>query len=233
MAQTTYSNSTRQLQRLQDPNVVITNANGTVTVYSPVTGDVIPQGLASDGSGSGFSLCAVLWIVFSFTVGVPLMLAGYRGWRLTTGTAIGVSVALSCKQRPHSCLPTKNPDPSAAWSVFVNTLDNVGISDITLTAFVLSLFGLGFLFGLLEVGRIAGILQLGIQGGLAIGIRIVLLRSGLLVSDPTAFFVNWLIVASCGFACAILVVWKQRIGLVRVEFLLSGVPPSRLKRISS
>jgi hypothetical protein len=107
-----------------------------------------------------------------------------------------------------------------AWSVFVNTLDNVGISDITLTALVLSLFFLGFLFGLLEVGRMAGLLQLGIQGGLAIGIRIVLLRSRLLISDPTVFFVNWLLIAFCGLACAILVVWKQRVGLVRVEFLL-------------
>jgi hypothetical protein len=93
-----------------------------------------------------------------------------------------------------------------------------------LTVLVLGLFALGFLFGLLEVGRMAGVLQLGIQGGLAVGIRIVLLRSRLLVPDATAFFVNWLLIGFCGLACAILVVWKQRVGLVRVGFLLNGVP---------
>lgn len=196
MAQTTYSMAAQQLQRLQDPNVIVTNTNGTVVVYSPLTGDEIPQGLATDGSGSGFSLPAVLWIAFSFTVGVPLMLAGFRGWRLSTGAAIGLSVAVT------------------TWSVFVNTLDNVGISDITLTALVLVLFCLGFLFGLLEVGRMVGLLQLGIQGGLAIGIRIVLLRSLLLIPDPAAFFVNWLLVAFCGLASAVLVIWKQRVGLL-------------------
>ncbi|KAG2159189.1 uncharacterized protein EDB93DRAFT_1118747 [Suillus bovinus] len=196
MAQTSYSMATHQLQHLQDPNVVVTNTNGTVVVYSPLTGNEIPQGLATDGSGSGFSLPAILWITFSFTVGVPLMLAGFRGWRLTTGAAIGLSVAVT------------------SWSVFVNTLDNVGISDITLTALVLVLFCLGFIFGLLEVGRMVGLLQLGIQGGLAIGIRIVLLRSLLLVPEPAAFFVNWLLIAFCGFASAVLVIWKQRAGLL-------------------
>ncbi|OAX42816.1 hypothetical protein K503DRAFT_796862 [Rhizopogon vinicolor AM-OR11-026] len=196
MAQTTYSTATEQLQRLQDPNVIISSSNGTTIVYSPLTGDEIPQGLATDGSGSGFSLCAILWIVFSFTLGIPLMLAGFRGWRLTTGVALGLSIAL------------------ASWSVFVNTLDNVGISDIILTVLVLALFALGFLFGLLEVGRMAGVLHLGIQGGLAVGIRIVLLRSRLLVPDATAFFVNWLLIGFCGLTCAILVVWKQRVGLL-------------------
>jgi tryptophan-rich sensory protein len=118
------------------------------------------------------------------------------------------------------------PNLSVAWSVFVNTLDNVGISDITLTALVLVLFCLGFLFGLLEVGRMAGLLQLGIQGGLAIGIRIVLLRSLLLVPEPTAFFVNWLLIAFCGLGSAVLVIWKQRAGLVSVGFVLYGLTAS-------
>jgi hypothetical protein len=95
MAQST---ATHQLQRLQDPNVIISNSNGTTVVYSPLTGYEIPQGLATDGSGSGFSTSAILWIVFSFTLGIPLMLAGFRGWRLTTGAAIGLSVAVTCKQ---------------------------------------------------------------------------------------------------------------------------------------
>lgn len=219
MAQTTNSTDIR----LQDPNVIISSSNGTTIVYSPLTGDEIPQGLATDGSGSGFSLNAILWIVFSFTLGVPLMLAGFRGWRLTTGAAIGLSVSLACKQQP-VIYPFKIPNSFTAWSVFVNTLDNVGISDIILTVLVLVLFALGFLFGLLEMSRMAGILQLGIQGGLTIGIRIVLLRNLLLVPNATAFFVNWLLIAFCGLVCAILVIWKQRVGLVRIDLLLHDVP---------
>ncbi|KIJ66036.1 hypothetical protein HYDPIDRAFT_27237 [Hydnomerulius pinastri MD-312] len=186
----------QELQRLQDPNVIFSNNNGTIIVYSPITGQEIPQGLASDGSGSGFSTTAIVWIAFSFTVGAPLLLVGIRGWRLTLGAALGMAAAL------------------ASWAVFVNTLDNVGISDIALTIFVLSLFGLGFLLGLLEMARVAGILILGILGGLALGIRIVLLRPGLLVPNPTAFFVNWLLIGICGLACSILVIWKQKIGLL-------------------
>ncbi|KAF8841694.1 hypothetical protein BDN67DRAFT_966768 [Paxillus ammoniavirescens] len=188
--------SVQDLHHLQDPNVILSDNNGTITVYSPLTGQEIPQGIASDGSGSGFSTTAIVWIVFSFTVGGPLLLVGFRGWRLTLGAAIGAAAAL------------------ASWAVFVNTLDNVGISDAALTTVVLSLFGLGFLLGLLELSRVAGILVLGILGGLAIGIRIVLLRSGLLVSDSTAYFVNWLVIGFCGLAGSILVVWKQRIGLL-------------------
>jgi hypothetical protein len=104
MAQTAYSSTTHQLQRLQDPNVIISNSNGTTVVYSPLTGDEIPQGLATDGSGSGTSLPASLWIAFSFTLGLPLLLAGFRGWRFTTGAAIGVSVAMTCKRLPTICV---------------------------------------------------------------------------------------------------------------------------------
>lgn len=184
------------LQRLQDPDVAFTNSNGTIIIYSLTTGEEIPQGLASDGSGSGFDACAIAWIAFSFTVGVPLLFLGIRGWRFTIAAAIGLAAAL------------------ASWAVFVNTLDNLGVSDVALTIFVLSLFGLGFFLGALELSRVIGTLILGNLGGLALGIRIVLLRSGLLISDPSIFFVNWLIVGFCGFMCSILVLWKQRVGVL-------------------
>lgn len=184
------------LQRLQDPNVAFINSNGTIIVYSLTTGEEIPQGLASDGSGNGFDACALAWIVFSFTVGLPLLFLGIRGWRFTTAAAIGLAAALT------------------SWAVFVNTLDNLGVSDAALTIFVLSLFGCGFLLGSLELSRVLGILILGILGGLALGIRITLLGSGLLISDPSIFFVNWLIVGLCGFMCSMLVLWKQRFGVL-------------------
>lgn len=184
------------LQRLQDPNVAFIDSNGTIIVYSLTTGEEIPQGLASDGSGSGFNACALAWIVFSFTVGLPLLFLGVRGWRFTTAAAIGLAAALT------------------SWAVFVNTLDNLGVSDVALTIFVLSLFGCGFLLGSFELSRVLGIQILGILGGLALGIRIILLGSGLLISDPSIFFVNWLIIGLCGFMCSILVLWKQRFGVL-------------------
>ena len=104
---------------------------------------------------------------------------------------------------------------TVAWAVIVNTLDNIGVSDLALTVCILVLFILGFALGFLEMSRVVGMLVLGVLGGLAIGVRIVLLRSGLLISDPDAFFVNWLIIGVCGIAGSILVVWKQRYGIVR------------------
>ena len=206
------------LQALQDPNVAFLNSNGTITVYSPITGQEIPQGLASDGGGSGFSSCAIAWIAFSFTVGAPLLFLGFRGRRFTIGATIGLAASLACESRPPSfqylhLMPKDIP----AWAVFVNTLDDVGVSDIALTTVVLVLSGLGFLLGVLELSRVVGILILSTMGGFALGIRIILLRSGLLISNPSIFFVNWLIVALCGFACSILVIWKQRAGIVSPE----------------
>ncbi|KAI6029391.1 hypothetical protein BKA83DRAFT_680330 [Pisolithus microcarpus] len=181
------------LQRLQDPNVAFINSNGTIIVYSLTTGEEIPQGLASDGSGSGLDACALAWIVFSFTVGLPLLFLGIRGWRFTTAAAIGLAATLT------------------SWAVFVNTLDNLGVSDVALTIFVLSLFGCGFLLGSLELSRVLGILVL---GDWLLGFESSLLGSGLLISDPSIFFVNWLIVGLCGFMCSILVLWKQRFGVL-------------------
>ncbi|KAF9243193.1 hypothetical protein BU15DRAFT_43219 [Melanogaster broomeanus] len=187
--------SARALITLQDPSVILNNNNGTTAVFSSATGQEIPQGNGSDGSGSGFSTSAILWIVFSFVIGLPLLLAGFRGSRITIGVAVGTAAALT------------------SWAVFVNILDNVGVPDVTLTLVVLALFGSGFLFGLLQVSQVVGVVILGILGGLAIGIRIVLLRSGLLVPE-SFFFVNWVLIGICGLAGGILVAWKQRIGVL-------------------
>jgi len=186
----------QQLSRVHDPNVILDTSSGTTVVYSALTGQQIPQGLASDGSGSGFSLSAVLWIIFSFVVGAPLLFVGFRGRRLTLAAAVGTATVL------------------AFWAVIVNTLDNVGVSDDPFTVCILVMFIMGFGFGLLEVSRVIAILILGILGGLAIGVRVVLLGSGLLISDPDAFFANWLIIGVCGITGGILVVWKQRYGLL-------------------
>jgi len=205
----------QQLTRVQDPDVIFdTGDDGTTVVYSPVTGQQIPQGLATDGSGSGFSTPAILWIAFSFVIGAPLLLVGFRGRRLTLGAAVGTAAALACKHSDSCDCLHVNLDDAVAWAVIVNTLDNVGVSDLALTVCILVLFTMGFALGFLEMSHTASMLVLGILGGLAIGVRIVLLRSGLLISGSDAFFVNWLIIGACGISGSIIVVWKQKYGIV-------------------
>ena len=70
---------------------------------------------------------------------------------------------------------------------------------------------MGFVVGLFEFSRIGGIACLGIVGGLAIGMRIVVFKSGLLIP---LFFVNWLIVTACGVCSLLLMLWNQRITIV-------------------
>ena len=73
--------------------VAVTN-DGNITVLNPDTQQTIAQGSGSDGSGSDFSLPAILWLAFAFAVGAPLALAGIRLWRVTTGMGVGLAVAL-------------------------------------------------------------------------------------------------------------------------------------------
>ncbi|EGO00767.1 hypothetical protein SERLA73DRAFT_178693 [Serpula lacrymans var. lacrymans S7.3] len=176
-------------------DVVQTNSAGATGVYNPTTSQQVPQGVASDGSGSGFSIPAILWVAFSFTTGAPLMLAGIRGWRFTTGTALGLTIAV------------------CSWAAFTNTMSGGGISDLVLTILVLVLFGFGFALGLLEAGRIAGLLLLGILGGLALGIRIILLRPGLLITGTRLYVLNWLLIALVGLLGISLILLRQRAGI--------------------
>jgi len=187
---TSFHSSTSTL--LSSRDVEFNNVTGTLQVFNPANKQLIPQGPASDGGGSGFDAPAILWLVFSFLVGIPLAVAGIRGWRLTIGAGLGLSVSV------------------AAWASFINTVNNTGIPDIVLAAIIFGLFFFGCLLGLFEVGRIAGIFTMGLVGGMAFGIRVVLLKSDLLVP---VYFVNWVIVAAFGIAGGSVVIWKQRVGL--------------------
>ena len=57
-----------------------------------------------------------------------------------------------------------------------------------------------------------GSLALGAVGGLSIGMRVVLLREGLLVPF---FFINWVVVGVFGLLGSVAVVTNERIGVVR------------------
>jgi hypothetical protein len=92
-------------------------------------------------------------------------------------------------------------------------MDGVGISDIILTAIILANFAFGFIFGVFEIGRLAGITLLGIIGGLAFGVRIILLKDNLLIP---LFLANWLTIGAFGAFGGMLILFKQRAGIVSV-----------------
>ncbi|PSR72704.1 hypothetical protein PHLCEN_2v11399 [Hermanssonia centrifuga] len=158
-------------------------------ITDSATQQPIAQGDATDGSGAGFDVSALIWLASSFAVGVPLMLAGIRLWRITTGAGLGLAITV--------CI----------WAAFNNTVGADSISDFVLTLISVGSFVLGFFLGVFDVGRIAGMTMLGFLGGFSIGIRIVLFRSDLLIHT---FFVNWLIITVLGIVGFLLVIAKQR-----------------------
>jgi len=97
----------------------------------------------------------------------------------------------------------------------INIVDAMGVSDIFLTLVTLSFFVLGSLGGLFKFFGLAGRLALSILGGMSVGMRIVLMREGLLLR-PTAL--NWTIVMACAVAGCLLTLFRQRIGIVSVAF---------------
>lgn len=68
--------------------------NGTMVVIDPETSQPLAQDVASDGSGTDFDAPAIIWLAWSFAVGVPLALAGIKLWRLTTGASLGIAAAV-------------------------------------------------------------------------------------------------------------------------------------------
>ncbi|CCM05218.1 uncharacterized protein FIBRA_07428 [Fibroporia radiculosa] len=159
-----------------DPSVS-TASNGTVTVTDPATGSAIPQGTASDGSGSGLSAVAIIWIVYCLLLGVPLTFCGIFLRRVTTGVAIGLAGTISL------------------WVAFINTEPADAFSDWVLTLVPVCIFVPGFLFGLFNYGRLAGVILIAIASGFSWGVRICLFRPDLLIHQVWG---NW--VFSAAFA---------------------------------
>lgn len=91
--------------------VTIQNTTGTIQVIGP--SDVaVTQGSATDGSGLNFSPPALIWVGFCFIFGIPIACAGIRGWRFTTGAAVGLGSAV------------------CGWAAIINTESATGISDL-------------------------------------------------------------------------------------------------------
>lgn len=62
--------------------------------------------------------------------------------------------------------------------------------------------------------RVGGVALLGVIGGLAFGLRIVIVKDGLLVSSREFYFVNWIIVLVFAAVGGAGVMIRQRIGIV-------------------
>jgi hypothetical protein len=77
-------------------SVIVNNDSGTIRVFDSSTHQMISQGPATDGGGTGYSVAAVIWVVFCFVVGTPMALAGIRGWRATIGVGIGLPATACC-----------------------------------------------------------------------------------------------------------------------------------------
>ncbi|KAA1476483.1 hypothetical protein DENSPDRAFT_514351 [Dentipellis sp. KUC8613] len=172
--------------------------NGSIEVLDSNTKQVIPQVPATDGGGAEGTLAlpAILWIVVCATFGFPLLSAGVRGWRLTTAAAVSLALGV------------------CAWAAFINTVSAPGIPDLPLTLIVLAFMLVGLVLGFLPIMRLGAITILGIIGGLAIGIRIVIVKDNLLLSQPSLFAVNWVIVAVCAALGGAVIPFKQRIGIL-------------------
>ncbi|KZP13729.1 hypothetical protein FIBSPDRAFT_752924 [Athelia psychrophila] len=181
------------LQDVARRGAVIENLGGSIIVVNSDTAGLIAQGTASDGAGTDYDAAALIWLIGSFALGVPLAFAGVRGWRLTLGSATGLTTGLF------------------AWAALVNTISSAGLPDIALAGIVAGFMVVGFAIGLFPFGRIAGIATLGALGGLAIGVRVVLFGDNLLVGK---FFVNWLIAGACGLVGVILVFMVERFGVI-------------------
>ena len=194
-------------------NPIISNNSGTVEVFDPSTLSPIPQAPATDGGGSDFDPPALIWIAFSLGIGIPMAFAGIRGWRLTTGTGIGLAVTICGK---YSVMPITFPSTlHPAWAALNNTVNAPGLSDILITLISIGFFGLGFAIGVFEFARLGAIVLLSLSGGVAFGARIVLIKHGLLFSDDDLYAANLAIIAVFGAAAGSSLIWAQRIGIVR------------------
>ncbi len=76
------------------PVVVTSDVGDNSSVINPITNQPIPQGAATDGGGTDLSIPAIIWLAYVFVTGVPLALAGFRLYRVTTGLGIGIGLTL-------------------------------------------------------------------------------------------------------------------------------------------
>ncbi|EJD02139.1 uncharacterized protein FOMMEDRAFT_168671 [Fomitiporia mediterranea MF3/22] len=172
---------------------IFSNESGTVQITDPVMGNAIAQGSANDGAGNGINVPALLWIVFAFLLGIPLLTAGVRLGRFTSGVGLGLGIAVSI------------------WASIINTASEGNIADMVILAITVALFVIGFVIGVVTIEYRVGTAVLGAAGGLSIMMRIILMKEDLLVG---VYYVDWLLCAVFGAVGLVIVVWKERWGVI-------------------
>jgi len=198
------------------PNFNASNTNPTPSVLPP-----------TNGGGQGFSPPAVLWVIFCALVGPPLVIAGVRGWKVTSGVGIGLSLAILC-QCPDFALRiepilTLVHSTLTVYASFINTMGASGLaddsnkSDLLLDGIVFFAFFVGVGCGWFTLGSNAGPVLLGACGGLALAFMALLLRPGLLFGS--FYFANWLFAGPLGIAGAAYPIFCQKLGVVRTPSL--------------
>lgn len=98
------------------------------------------------------------------------------------------------------------------WAALINTEPAKNLSDLVLTLVPVLLFIPGFLFGLFNYGRLAGVILITVASGFSWGVRICLFRSDLLVREV---YGDWLIGTAFAFLNVCLVPYFERIAVVR------------------
>lgn len=89
-----WSTTTASASPIPSPALVPTRVGAPVASPSNNTPSALPP---TDGGGQGFSIPAILWIVFCALIGLPLVIIGVRGWKVTSGVGIGLSLAILCQ----------------------------------------------------------------------------------------------------------------------------------------
>jgi len=102
-------------------------------------------------------------------------------------------------------------------------MSDSGLTDIVLTVLILAFFCLFFAFGFTKWGRVTGITLLGIEGGVAFAVRIMILRPGygLLLGEGNGLYETmWALIVFCALAGGGGVIFgkTQRVALVRCLF---------------
>lgn len=172
----------------------LTPVSSTPSVSSPSSASI------SDGGGTDYSPVSISWIVFSILLALPLLTAGVRGYKLTSGTGIGLSLSL------------------LIWVIFVNSTtsgtslaSSQNSSDLFLSLAIWGVFAVGCLGAFVRVGVLIGINLLGACAGGALGILLVCLRPGLLVPIYAINIIPLAFLALAGFLWPL---WHQRLAVV-------------------
>ena len=97
------------------------------------------------------------------------------------------------------------------WASVINTVSEGSIPDIVILAITIVVFVVGFIAGVMSAEYRIGSTMLSAAGGVSFMIRVVLLRSGLLIP---AFTADWIVCGLAGVFGLALVLLKERWGVV-------------------